>query len=290
MQELNHSFHLREVFMKKKTFKQKAFTIIELIVVIIVIGILFVAFISKTDNVNDKAKITGVQTDFRAFYTALKTVGLEEQLYLLSDAEFEERLNDNLDKQLQFADGVCAEKDPWGEPYTYATSVDANKQTRYIVFASKGGRDEVELSLEDIVSADSDEMNVFVAIKQVGTQFQGGLTTSEEGMTADELAEVTQYNSLREEAYNKWENSTRNGGMASNPNLPTEVAPGTLVDVASYSWVQLQAISEEVQAERKLPADFGIDIASQTKAQLTKDGFTLVDAGTDAGDYPGFVS
>lgn len=264
----------------RKTLKQKAFTIIELIVVIIVIGVLFVAFVSKTDNVNDKAKITGVQTDFRSFYTALKKVGLENQLYQLSDAEFEDLLNDNLDKPLQFTDGVCAEKDPWGEPYTYSTSVDTASQTRYIVFASKGGRDVVELSLEDIVDAGADEMNAFVAIKQVGTQFQGGLTTVKDGMTTEEQAEVAKFTTLREAAYTTWESSKV---------LPSKVSPGTLVDVSSYSWAELKAISAAVQTGSATPADFGIDIASQTKVQLTKDGFTLVDAGTDAGDYPGFT-
>lgn len=62
-----------------------------------------------------------------------------------------------------------------------------------------------------------------------------------------------------------------------------------MVDVSSYYWEQLKAISEELQAGRKAPSDFGIDISRQSKAQLTKDGFTLVDVGTYAGDYQGFT-
>lgn len=76
-------------------------------------------------------------------------------------------MNDNLEKQLQFTDGVCAEKDPWGEPYLYTTTVDVSKQTRYILFAIRGGRDTVSLSLEDVIYADSNEMKVYTALKQV---------------------------------------------------------------------------------------------------------------------------
>ena len=54
--------------------KKKAFTLIELLIVIAIIGILFVVLISKVDFATDKAKATGVQTDFRSFRLALETV------------------------------------------------------------------------------------------------------------------------------------------------------------------------------------------------------------------------
>ena len=64
---------------KNKSFfiKRKAFTLIELLIVIAIIGILFIVLISKVDFATDKAKATGVQTDFRSFQVAIETVAKE---------------------------------------------------------------------------------------------------------------------------------------------------------------------------------------------------------------------
>ena len=61
--------------MQKST--RKAFTLVELLVVVAVIGILFVVLLSKVDFATDKAKATGVQTDFRSFQLAIETVAKE---------------------------------------------------------------------------------------------------------------------------------------------------------------------------------------------------------------------
>ena len=69
--------------MQKPTFKNKsftrkqAFTLIELLIVIAIIGILFIVLVSKVDFATDKAKATGVQTDFRSFQMAFDTVAKE---------------------------------------------------------------------------------------------------------------------------------------------------------------------------------------------------------------------
>ena len=57
--------------------KRKAFTLIELLIVIAIIGILFIVLVSKVDFASDKAKATGVQTDFRSFQMAFDTVAKE---------------------------------------------------------------------------------------------------------------------------------------------------------------------------------------------------------------------
>ena len=57
--------------------KKKAFTLIELLIVIAIIGILFIVLVSKVDFATDKAKASGVQTDFRSFQVALDTVAKE---------------------------------------------------------------------------------------------------------------------------------------------------------------------------------------------------------------------
>ena len=62
---------------KNNQYKRKAFTLIELLIVIAIIGILFIVLISKVDFATDKAKATGVQTDFRSFQMAFETVSRE---------------------------------------------------------------------------------------------------------------------------------------------------------------------------------------------------------------------
>ena len=62
---------------KSSMTKKKAFTLIELLIVIAIIGILFIVLVSKVDFATDKAKASGVQTDFRSFQVALETVSKE---------------------------------------------------------------------------------------------------------------------------------------------------------------------------------------------------------------------
>ena len=63
---------------KNKSFmRKKAFTLIELLIVIAIIGILFIVLVSKVDFATDKAKATGVQTDFRSFQVAFEQVAKE---------------------------------------------------------------------------------------------------------------------------------------------------------------------------------------------------------------------
>ena len=63
--------------MKTTFHKKKAFTLIELLIVIAIIGILFIVLVSKVDFATDKAKATGVQTDFRSFQLAFEQVAKE---------------------------------------------------------------------------------------------------------------------------------------------------------------------------------------------------------------------
>ena len=64
--------------MKNFNTKRKAFTLIELLIVIAIIGILFIVLVSKVDFATDKAKTTGVQTDFRSFQVAFEQVAREK--------------------------------------------------------------------------------------------------------------------------------------------------------------------------------------------------------------------
>ena len=59
------------------TQNKKAFTILELLIVVCIIGILFLVLVSKLDFATEKAKITGVQSIFRSYQMALEAVARE---------------------------------------------------------------------------------------------------------------------------------------------------------------------------------------------------------------------
>ena len=54
--------------------QRKAFTLVELLIVIAVVSILFVVLISKVDFATNKAKTTGIQVDFKSFQYAFDTI------------------------------------------------------------------------------------------------------------------------------------------------------------------------------------------------------------------------
>ena len=245
----------------RKKFKNKAFSILEIVLVIAVIAIIFVAFITRADNVNDQAKVVGVKTDFKAFYTAVKSAGLENQLYLLDNEEFEKRLNNNLDPQLQFKDGVSAKQDPWHSPYIYNIVKDPVDKAFYIMFSSRGGSDEIELTLEEVIKASTYEPNIYLAFKQVGTEFQG-ITLKEsnknngsDGSTSETLAKDREiFKELKTEATKTYTQITVNQGAVQHEIVidpavePTCTTTG--LTEGSHCGICFTVISEQ----KKVPA------------------------------------
>lgn len=64
--------------MKRNTkITKQAFTLVELLVVLTIIGVLFVVLVSRLTFATNKASEAGVQTDFRSFQVALETVARE---------------------------------------------------------------------------------------------------------------------------------------------------------------------------------------------------------------------
>ena len=129
--------------------KRKAFTLIELLIVITIIGILFIVLISKVDFATDKAKATGVQTDFRSFQMAFDTVAREQAGFssLVGDnyGKLEAAINKNLDAKLHIdiddATGeitmINSAKDPWGTEYhgKYISGTDGKDRGAIIMYS-----------------------------------------------------------------------------------------------------------------------------------------------------------
>ena len=63
--------------MQKQKMNKRAFTLIEVLIVIAIIAILFVVVFTTMDTAVDKAKVAGVQNDFRSYQLAIEAVALE---------------------------------------------------------------------------------------------------------------------------------------------------------------------------------------------------------------------
>ena len=138
--------------MKTFSTKRKAFTLIELLIVIAIIGILFIVLISKVDFATDKAKISGVQTDFRSFQVALHTVATENQGFTDDIDMLIKQVNKNLDESMKLSqdnDAIKSNaKDPWGNNYNliYEDTDDTNG----IVTIISAGSDQKFYTKDDI--------------------------------------------------------------------------------------------------------------------------------------------
>lgn len=130
---------------------KRAFTVVELMVVMSVIAILFTSFNTSARFAADKTRMAGVQTDFREFYSAVELIGSKTNLSEITNSEFEKRLNSYLEKGCGFKAGISQHKDPWGNPYRY--SIDITDGVFTAAFASAGRKTEQEY-IFNVASAD----------------------------------------------------------------------------------------------------------------------------------------
>lgn len=137
----------------KKSEKKRAFTLVEILIVVAVIGILFVTLVPRIDFAGDKARETGVKTDFRSFELAAEQI-LRENAGLGDYSNVSALCGDNginlyLDKALQFetsgasaTSGTCAKEDQWNQAYTIQmikpTGTGVNPNNGAIMFISNG--------------------------------------------------------------------------------------------------------------------------------------------------------
>lgn len=133
----------------KKMGKKKAFTLVEILIVVAVIGILFVALVPRIDFAGDKARETGIKTDFRSFELAAEQV-IRENAGLADFDDASELCDTNginlyLDKAIQFdkTSAECAKEDQWNQPYTIqivkpAAGTGVNPNNGAIIFLSNG--------------------------------------------------------------------------------------------------------------------------------------------------------
>ena len=111
----------------KKT--RSGFTLIELMIVIVIMGILATLLVPKIMNAPDEAKRTAVKADIKTIEGALKLYRLDTGNYPTTEQGLEAliRKPDTAPVPKKWRDGGYLEgdavpKDPWGNPYYYTSS------------------------------------------------------------------------------------------------------------------------------------------------------------------------
>jgi general secretion pathway protein G len=105
---------------------QDGFTLIELMVVIVIIGILAAYIAPKFIGRTEDAKINAAKAQIRSFETGLKLFRLDNGFYPSSDQGLEALINppsagrgaDNY-KKGGYLESTKIPDDPWGTPYIY---------------------------------------------------------------------------------------------------------------------------------------------------------------------------
>ena len=177
----------------KNNFKsnRKAFTLVELLIVIAIIGILFVVLVSKVDFATDKASTTGVQTDFRSFQIAFETVSREKAgfntlgwdtgdktdnalitgyTYENADKDGGDRVRNSYDKGDMNLNGICEDGETWtGQKlytetwtgiYTLDNPADADDMSAYIAL-EKAINKNLDPALQ--ISIDPENKTIYMA-------------------------------------------------------------------------------------------------------------------------------
>ena len=221
---------------KYKSFmtKKKAFTLIELLIVIAIIGILFVVLVSKVDFATDKAKATGVQTDFRSFQMALETVSKEKAGFNsfgwnTGDANAN-GVRDSVDEGDTNKDGIYQEGETWtGRKKYLETWTDKYSLIRPgTTFETDGYDKDAIFALETAINKNLDpKLHITIDAKTGlitmangaqdpwNTQYHGAYISAEDGM---DRGAIVMYSNGANQKFGS-EHDIANG-------VPTVIVPG----------------------------------------------------------------
>ena len=155
--------------MKTLKSKRKAFTLVEILIVICVISILFVVLVSRVDFATDKSRQTGVQNDFHAMQTALHVIALKNNSFTTDIDSLAAELNKNLDSELavRVENGVIKTDatDPWGSNYVLEYDKPADTNGR-VTLLSPGPdttlRTQDDIKSEVVIKLDNGKANVII--------------------------------------------------------------------------------------------------------------------------------
>lgn len=110
--------------MPRRRRLEEGFTLIEIMVVILILGLLATIVVQSLRGATDKAKVTKAEADISEIKTALDRYYLDNGYYPTSDQGLTSLVTAPTSGQIpsNYEDGGYIEKlplDPWGNPYFY---------------------------------------------------------------------------------------------------------------------------------------------------------------------------
>ena len=109
--------------MKNMLHKQQGFTLIEVMVVVVILGILAAVLVPKVMDRPDQARITKARQDIRALEAALNLYKLDNYVYPSTDQGLEALVEKPSSPEPQnWKDGGYVDRlplDPWKQPYLF---------------------------------------------------------------------------------------------------------------------------------------------------------------------------
>lgn len=135
--------------MKQRKKKQKAFTLVELMVVVTILGILASITSIKVIQYLKRARVVKAHTDMKRLMNAL-------DLFYLDNHEYPESLEELSEGTEEHPEGIISgiPKDPWGGDYEYAPDDEHGYE---LVCYGRDGTEGGEGEDEDIISYEMDQ-------------------------------------------------------------------------------------------------------------------------------------
>jgi len=130
----------------RETTVRKAFSLLELLVVILILGILAAAVVPKVVGAGDKAKVDLVCVNMKGAANALKMFKLDNGMYPETEEGFQAlQSNPDSDKYTNYASSAYLEnlpKDSWGAKMVYIKTGNKFDILSYGADKREGGSDE----------------------------------------------------------------------------------------------------------------------------------------------------
>lgn len=121
------------------------FTLIELMIVIVIIGILATLLVPRIMDRPEEARRIKAKTDIKTIESALKLYKLDSGSYPTTDQGLEALIvkpeSDPVPRKWReggYLEGSSAPKDPWGNPYYYTCPAEDGKDFEIIAYGSDG--------------------------------------------------------------------------------------------------------------------------------------------------------
>ncbi len=125
--------------------EEKGFTLLELMIVIVILGILATFLVPKIMQKPDEARVAKAKSDIKTLELALKMYKLDNGIYPTTEQGLK-ALIERPDippapknwRQGGYLDANIVPSDPWGNPYIYRSPGDDNREYEIICFGADG--------------------------------------------------------------------------------------------------------------------------------------------------------